>query len=360
MIPVTQPFLPPKEDYEKKLELIWEKKWLTNNGYYVSNLEKMLESELNVPNLKYVTNGTLALQLAIKALDIQGDIITTPFSFVATTTSILWEKCKPVYVDIDPTTLCINPDKIESAITSNTVAILATHVFGIPCDVEKIEIIAKRHNLKVVYDGAHAFGVTYKGQSIFNYGDISTYSFHATKVFHTVEGGGITCISDELVTKVELLHSFGYFGEDFYLPGINAKATEFHAAMGLCNMKYIKQNLEKRKRISEQYNMMLPKEIQVIHIKENVGYNYAYYPVMFDSEDVLLRVISNLQTKEIQTRRYFYPSLNKLSYITENFDCPISESVSKRILCLPLYVDLDEYIVKEIADIIYSVIEGRN
>ena len=359
MITVTQPFLPPKNEYEELLEQLWISKFITNNGEYVQKLEKELVKLLNIRNLRYVTNGTLALQVAIKALDLKGEIITTPFSFIATTTTIIWEKCCPVYVDVDPLTLCIDPKKIENAITKDTSAILATHVFGIPCDVEKIEAIAKKHNLKVIYDGAHAFGVKYKGHSIFNYGDISTYSFHATKTFHTIEGGGITCVNKELENKVELLRSYGYVGEEFYLPGINAKATEFHAAMGICNLKYIEENLKKRKKISEHYNSMLPKEIQVIHIDKNVVYNYAYYPILLKDEDLLLRVVKELQRKEIQSRRYFNPSLNKIPYLSNDYDCPISESVSKRILCLPLYADLDLDIVKSIAITINSVVEGE-
>lgn len=357
MIPVTQPFLPPKEEYYEKLDLLWENKWLTNNGHYVKRLEKSLEECLNVSNLRYVTNGTIALQLAIKALDLVGEVITTPFSFVATTTSVLWEKCTPIYVDIDPITLCIDAEKIVQAITPNTVAILATHVFGIPCDVEKIEYIAKKFNLKVIYDGAHAFGVTYKSNSIFNYGDISTYSFHATKVFHTVEGGGITCANEHILRKIELLRSYGYIGDQYYLPGINAKATEFHAAMGICNLKYIKQNFEKRKVISNQYNNLLPEELQVIHINKEVQYNYAYYPVLFSNEEVLLKIIEALQKEEIQTRRYFHPSLNKLPYHKKTDTCPISESKSSRILCLPLYADLKEKDVEKIAGIINSIVK---
>jgi len=360
LILVTQPFLPPKQEYDQLLERLWDNKWITNNGNYAKELEKRIIADLNVNNFKYVTNGTMALQLAIKALDLEGEIITTPFSFVATTTSIIWEKCKPVFVDIDPVTLCIDPEKIEQAISEETVAIMATHVFGIPCDIEKLEAVANKYKLKIIYDGAHAFGVTYKGQSIFKYGDITTYSFHATKVFHTVEGGGITCANEELTERIELLRSFGYIEEDFYLPGINAKVTEFHAAMGLCNLKYVDQNYEKRKNLSERYNMLIPKEMQVIHIKEHVHYNYAYYPVLFASENDLLKVMSELQINSIQTRRYFYPSLNTLPYLKEKSNCPISENISKRILCLPLYTDLEINDVNRIAILINSIIGEVN
>ncbi|MED4888206.1 DegT/DnrJ/EryC1/StrS family aminotransferase [Lysinibacillus sp. FSL R7-0073] len=360
MIQVTQPFLPPKAEYEKYLGDIWQDKWLTNNGQYVRALEKELINHLDVTNLKYLTNGTLALQLAIKALDLKGEIITTPFSFVATTTSIIWGNCTPVFVDIEPLTLTIDVEKIEAAITEKTTAIMPTHVYGIPCDVEAIEKIAKKHSLKVIYDGAHAFGVKYKGQSIFNYGDISTYSFHATKVFHTVEGGGITCNGDpELINKVELLRSYGFRGNDFYLAGINAKGTEFHAAMGLCNLNYIDSNFNKRKTISELYNSLLPKEIQLINIRQYVEYNYAYYPILLKNEEQLTEVIERLAKGDIHTRRYFYPSLNKLPYILGEYKCSISEDISKRVLCLPIYADLEIEEVKRIAGLVNSIVSYK-
>lgn len=352
MIPVTQPFLPPKAEYEQLLEKLWDSKWITHNGPYVQELEKSLIQYLGVSNMKYVTNGTLALQLAINALELKGDIITTPFSFVATSTAIIWENCIPVYVDIDPTTLSIDPKKIEEAITNRTCAIMATHVYGVPCDVEAIERIAKKYNLKVIYDGAHAFGVKYKGKSIFNYGDISIYSFHATKVFHTVEGGGITCNDEMLVKKVELLRSYGYVNDKFYLAGINAKGTEFHAAMGLCNLKYIDSNFEKRKAISELNNSLLPESIQVIKVENDVEYNYAYYPMLLKNEVVLNKIVNLLEENKIHTRRYFYPSLNKLPYLTKSCSCPISEGISKRILCIPLYPNLELDQVRRIANLV--------
>lgn len=359
MIPVTQPFLPPKHEYEQYLIKIWDTKWLTHNGPYVQELENSLSSYLGVPNLKYVTNGTLALQLAINALELNGEVITTPFSFVATSTTIIWEKCVPVYVDIDPNTLTIDSQKIEEAITSETCAIMATHVYGTPCDVEAIEKIAKKYNLKVIYDGAHAFGVKYKGTSIFNYGDISMYSFHATKVFHTVEGGGVTCKTEELIRKIELLRSYGYVNDQFYLAGINAKGTEFHAAMGLCNINYIESNLQKRKALSELYNSLLPNDIQVIKEREDVELNYAYYPILLKSEEELEKVMKRLADHQIHTRRYFYPSLNNLPYLKRKFNCPISEHISSRILCIPLYADLEIKNVKKIAEIInLALIEG--
>jgi len=258
MIPVSKPFMPPIDEYNLLIAELWETKWLTNNGVYVRELEQRLETYLQVPSLHFVSNGTLALQLALQALDIKGEVITTPFSFVATTTAIIWENCEPVFVDIDPSTLCIDTDKIEAAITKKTTAILATHVYGIPCDVEKINEIAKKYDLKVIYDAAHAFGVQYKGKSLLKFGDFSTLSFHATKLFHTVEGGAVVNnVGHKLDSKLQLLRSFGFKGDDYIMAGINAKNSEFHAAMGLCNIKYIDKIISERKKITEIYDEVL-------------------------------------------------------------------------------------------------------
>ncbi|MEI8060147.1 MAG: DegT/DnrJ/EryC1/StrS family aminotransferase, partial [Ferruginibacter sp.] len=236
MINVTQPFLPPYEVYEGYLKKIWERKWLTNNGPLVQELEKNLKEYLGVKHLFFTNNGTVALQIAIKALDLKGEVITTPFSYVATTNSILWEGCKPVFADINSADFNIDPSKIVPLINENTTGIMATHVYGNPCDVEAIEKIAKEHNLKVIYDGAHAFGSTLNNKQVLSFGDIATCSFHATKVFHTIEGGCITANDNELFRKLYLYRQFGHEGEDYYDIGINAKASEFHAAMGLCVM----------------------------------------------------------------------------------------------------------------------------
>lgn len=235
MIPVTKPFLPKQADFKSYVSSIWARQWLTNNGPLVNELEIKLQQYLALPHLLYVTNGTIALQLAIQALEIKGEVITTPFSFVATTSSIVWQGCKPVFVDIDEETLNIDPDKIEAAITPRTTAILATHVFGNPCDIDAIDRIAKKHNLKVVYDAAHCFGTQYKGKSIFAYGDVSTTSFHATKLFHTIEGGAVFTQNPDILKRMALMRNFGYSGVDTFSElGTNAKNSEFHAAMGLC------------------------------------------------------------------------------------------------------------------------------
>lgn len=357
MLLVNKPFLPGKLEYSKLIESIWDNYWLTNQGPLVKELESKLRSHLGVQSFNYVSNGTLALNLAIKAFDLKGEIITTPFSFVATTTSIMWEKCKPVYVDILPDTLCIDPNKIESAITEKTSAILATHVYGIPCDVEAIDQIAKKHNLKVIYDAAHAFDVRYKGKSILNYGDISTISFHATKVFHTIEGGGIVNnVGSEIDEKIKLLRNFGFEGEDYQLVGINAKNSEFHAAMGLANLKYIDSNLEKRKLLFKKYNEVLGNIIERPYLGNEIKYNYPYYPIIFKSENDLLKIKRELELREIQSRRYFTPSLNELSYVHYQ-KCPISESYSKRVLCLPFYVDLKEEDVLMVGNIVKELLQ---
>ena len=254
MIPVTKPFLPPKEEYQELLSGIWDSGWLTNMGPLANELEMKLKSHLDLEHLLFVTNGTIALQMAIKALDLKGEIITTPFSFVATTSSIVWEGCRPVFVDIEVDSLNIDATKIEAAITKNTTAILATHVYGNPCDVVALEKIAKKHNLKIIYDGAHAFGVKVHGKSIFEYGDISTCSLHATKLYHSVEGGLIVTKNPMLLKKIAYIRNFGFSGtESFAELGVNGKNSEFHAAMGLVNFKYINLIHEQRKLLTEIY-----------------------------------------------------------------------------------------------------------
>jgi dTDP-4-amino-4,6-dideoxygalactose transaminase len=353
MINVTKTYLPPLEDYVKYLEQIWSSNQLTNHGPLVKELEKQLKEYLGVKHLFFVSNGTIALQIAIKALDLQGEIITTPFSYVATTSSIFWEGCKPVFVDIDPETLCLNPDRIEAAITPRTSAILATHVYGNPCDVEKIQAIAERHGLKVIYDAAHAFGVRYQGRSLVSYGDIATLSFHATKLFHTVEGGAVITQDDELAHRIAYMRNFGHKGqEDFWGLGINGKNSEFHAAMGLCLIPKVPELIARRKEICERYDELLD-GCGLFRPKCLAGteYNYAYYPVLFNSEELLLDVKETLNENRIYPRRYFYPALNSLNY-THSSPMQISEDVSGRILCLPLYPELDIEDVHRICEII--------
>jgi dTDP-4-amino-4,6-dideoxygalactose transaminase len=353
-INVTKSFLPPFEEYQEAIKGIWENTWLTNNGPLVRKLESQLKEYLGVENLLYVGNGTIALQIAVKAMELKGEIITTPFSYCATTTAILWENLKPVFVDIEPDTFNINADLIEAAITEKTSAILATHVYGRPCDVEKIEQIAKKYHLKVIYDGAHCFGASYKGKSVLSFGDITTCSFHATKVFHTIEGGSVICNDKQLYEKLELYRSFGHRGDDYFSLGINAKNSEFHAAMGLCNLPKVADIIEKRKIISEKYDALLnwEKLKRPSQDIDGFSYNYAYYPVILASEDKLHQITDALKEEDITPRRYFYPSLNQLPYLDFYNPCPVSESYSSRALSLPLYYDLALNDVEKISAII--------
>jgi dTDP-4-amino-4,6-dideoxygalactose transaminase len=353
---VTKTFLPPLEEYVKYLEKVWDSRWLTNNGQLAQELEKKLSEYLGIKHVIFVSNGTIAIQLAIKALDIKKSVITTPFSFIATTSSILWENCKPIFVDIEPNTFCIDASKIEEAITKDTEAILAVHVYGYPCNVKEIEKIAKKHNLKVIYDGAHAFGVKIDGESVFKFGDISTLSLHATKLFHTGEGGLIVTNNDALAKKV-ILKDFGLEGERPIEVGINGKNSELHAAMGLANIKYLDAVKNSRKKIVERYKKLLSgTNLHNVKYFNNIEYNYAYFPVVFDTENDLLKAKKALEEQNIFARRYFYPSLNTLQFV-EYIPCPNSEDIAERILCLPLYHDLPLETVKEITEIIKKTLE---
>ena len=337
MINVTKTFFPPLEEYNIQLQRIWNNQWLTNRGELVLELEEKLKETLAVSNIILMTNGTIPIQIALKILGNNGEIITTPFSYVATTSSIIWENCTPVFVDIDEEFLTINEDKIEAAITSKTTAILATHVFGNPCNVERIEAIAKKHNLYVIYDAAHSFGVTYKNKSIFEFGDVSTCSFHATKIFHTGEGGALFCNDKDLRHKMFYSHNFGHNGPlDFYGLGINGKISELQAAMGLAVYPYIDKIKLGRKKIVDFYNNNLDfTKLKTMTIRPNTNWNYSYYAVIFDTEEVLLKVQASLNENEIFPRRYFYPSLNTLNFVPHT-EMKISESIASRILCLPL------------------------
>ncbi len=336
---VTKPFLPPISDYQKYVNQIFNTNILTNQGPLVKELEEKLKSYLGVNNLHYVTNGTIALQLALNVLDIkEGEIITTPFSYVATISSILWERCTPVFVDIEPENFTINADEIEQKITPKTKAILAVHVFGFACNVEKIEEIAAKYNLKTIYDGAHAFGTVYKDKSLLSYGDISTCSFHSTKLFHTVEGGACIIKDKEISDKLNLVKRFGHLYDDYLCLGINAKNSEVHAAMGLANFTYINEIIEKRKLIVDTYNTLLPK-FEKPRVQNDLKWNYSYYPILFENEEKLKKSFELLNKENIFPRRYFWPSLNTLPYV-KGESLPTSEDISSRIACLPLYVDL--------------------
>jgi dTDP-4-amino-4,6-dideoxygalactose transaminase len=338
MIPVTKPYMPAEKEFKSYVKNIWKRQWLTNHGPLANTLELKLKEYLLLDHLLYVTNGTIALQLAIKALNLNGEIITTPFSFVATTSSIVWQGCKPVFVDINPNTYNIDATKIEAAITPQTTGIIATHVFGNPCDVDAIKQIAEKYNLKVIYDAAHCFGTRYKNRSIFEFGDISTTSFHATKLFHTVEGGAVITKDPELLRKMAIMRSFGYSGTDTFSEiGINAKNCELHAAMGLCNLNHVDEILQKRKYLYQHYLIRLNRlgvKFQVL--QGYTDYNHAYFPILFESEELMHASKAKLELSQIYSRRYFYPSLSALPYV-DNVSMPVCDSIASRILCLPLY-----------------------
>jgi dTDP-4-amino-4,6-dideoxygalactose transaminase len=342
MIPVTKPFLPPLDEYTEKLKGVYERNWLTNDGPLVRELEGKLSRQLGIEHLLYVSNGTIAIQIAIKALGLKGKIITTPFSYVATSSSILWEGCEPVFVDIAPDNFNIDPLKIEAAITPDVSGIIATHCFGIPCDVEAIGAIAQNHNLKVIYDAAHAFGTKINKRSVFEFGDITTCSFHATKLFHTVEGGSISTRDAELSKRMTYMRNFGHDGpERFNGIGINGKNSEFHAAMGLVNLEYVDSILKERRKAIEFYCGHLDSNHVKLPPLDNLEWNCAYFPIVFRSEKVALRVKEQLESKSIFPRRYFYPSLDSV-FEPAKAHCSISLQTSKSILCLPLFSGIGE------------------
>lgn len=353
MINVTKTFFPPLEEYEHQLKRIWENEWLTNRGELVRELEENLKAHLDISNIILMTNGTLPIQIALKLLAHGGEVITPPFSYVATTSAIVWENCTPVFVDIHPEYLTIDDTKIEAAITEKTTAILATHVFGNPCNIEAIETIAKKHNLKVIYDAAHCFDVVYKGKSIFEYGDVSTCSFHATKLFHMGEGGAAFCRDSELFHQLFYSHNFGHNGPtSFYGVGINAKISELQAAMGLSVLPYMEKIISSRREVVEHYNRGLDfSKLKTMKLRAETQWNYSYYPIIFKDEDSLLKAQTALNKIDIFPRRYFYPSLNTLDYVSKT-SMDVSENIAKCIMCLPLYKGIERRKVTEIINLI--------
>lgn len=358
---VTQSSLPPFEEYIEKIKTIWETKWLTNAGAMHNALQEELRNYLSVDNIALFVNGHQALELALQALDMDGEVITTPFTFVSTTHAIVRNGLKPVFCDINTKDYTIDVDKLESLITDKTVAIVPVHVYGNICDVERIEEIAKKYNLKVIYDAAHAFGVRYKGRGIAEYGDMSMFSFHATKVFNTIEGGAICFADKSLESTITGLRNFGIRNEECIdLVGSNAKMNEFQAAMGLCNLQHIEEEIAKRKQIVDTYREYLGNnsKITILEEQKDVKSNYAYFPILLESKEKRNELYDYLKIKNIYTRKYFYPLTNDIECYSE-YDCnetPIAKDVADRVLTIPLYADLEKetaiMICKEILDFV--------
>lgn len=355
MINVIKTYLPNKEKYQKYIDEIYRNGWVTNDGPLVRKLEERLAEYLGVKHIVLVANGTAALEIAYRTLGLTNEVITTPFSFVATTSSLVTNGLKPVFADIDPQTLCIDPENIEKCITAQTSAIVPVHIYGNSCDIESIDAIAKKHGLKVVYDAAHAFGVEYKGKSIGAYGDITMLSFHATKLFHTIEGGALIINDEELVEKARYLINFGIEDEES-IPelGINAKMNEFEAAMGLCMLDEMEGILQKREMVYKNYESAFKGVVQIPERNHQSTQNFAYFPILLKSENQLLALKKLFNDAQIFPRRYFYPSLDTLPYIEPKQQCSVSRDVSSRILALPLYPALSPKDQAEIITIVKS------
>ena len=355
MTNVTKVYFPRREKLDKYLDRIYDSGWMTNNGQLLDELERRLKEFLGVEYLVLVTNGTLAMQVAYRILGVKNDVITTPFSFVATTNSLLWENLNPVFADIDPATFNLNPQLIEQAITPTTTAVLPVHVFGNGCEVDEMEAICRKNNLKLIYDAAHAFNITDGSRNLLTYGDASTLSFHATKIFHTIEGGAIIFHDEEHYQKAKLMINFGISGYDKVdLLGINCKMNEFQAAMGLAVLDDFEQITIQRKEVWTRYLHAFSdnSRVTIQQLNKKFENNYSYFPVVLKNEPTLLQVKERLNREGINPRRYFYPSLNQLKYLDHQSHCPESESLSQRILCLPLFPDLDEKIQDRIIRIV--------
>ncbi len=362
MINVTKTYLPPLNLYIKYLRKIWKNNWVTNDGEFSQQLEAELKKFLEVKNIVLLGNGTLALQLTYRALDLKGEVITTPFTFPATTNSLIWEGIKPVFVDIDPNTFNIDPKEVEKKINKDTSAILAVHVFGNPCDVESLSKIAKKYNLKLIYDAAHVFGVEYKRKSILEWGNASTLSFHAAKTFHTIEGGAVVSRNKITRDKIKLLSNHGIKSKDeIVMAGINARMNEFEAVMGLLQLKNYRSRAEKRKKIYDFYASQFRNNprLKLQSLNKNLTYfTYPYFPVCFESEKITKKVLGVLLRNAIIPRRYFYPSIHEFSYINKKYNLKNSEKISHTILCLPLYEELSMQEASTIVNLVDKVIKS--
>lgn len=362
-ITVTSPLMPSLEDFNVYLEDIWKRKWITNNGYYHKELEKALCDYLGVPFISLFTNGTLPLITALQALRITGEVITTPFSFVATTHSLWWNGIKPVFVDIDPVTCNLDPEKIEAAITPRTTAIMPVHVYGNPCDTKKIQNIADKYGLKVIYDAAHAFGVKVNGESVLNAGDMSTLSFHATKVYNTIEGGALIMHDEQTKKRIDYLKNFGFAGETTVVaPGINSKMDEMRAAYGLLNLKQVDKAIEWRKHVAELYRETL-KDIDGITFFDDilgVKHNYSYFPIFVDAEKYGMtrdELYFKMKEHNVLGRRYFYPLISEFSTYrglesANKENLPVATEKAEQVICLPMYYGLGDEDIDRITGII--------
>ena len=363
IITVTSPLLPDLNEFEKMLEDIWQRKWLTNNGHYHQELEKALAEYLGVPYLSLFTNGTLPLITALQAMRITGEVITTPYSFVATTHSIWWNNLKPVFVDVEEETGNIDPEKIEAAITPRTTAIMPVHVYGTPCNTKRIQEIADIYGLKVIYDAAHAFGVKVNGESILKEGDMSTLSFHATKVYNTVEGGALICRDEATKKRIDYLKNFGFAGETTVVaPGINSKMDEIRSAYGLLNLKQVDQAIARRKHVAELYKAALKNVpgIRFLDDIEGVQHNYSYFPIFITEKEFGISrdaLYNKLKENNILARRYFYPLISNFpvyrgleSSAPKNL--PIATKLADQVLCLPMYADLTDVDVERILKVV--------
>lgn len=354
MIYVTKSFLPDIKEYISLLEEIWANGQLTNDGPLVLELERKLAEYLEVENLLYVSNGTIALQLAIKALDLSGEIITTPFSYCATTTALIWENCKPIFADISTKSLTCEVENFDKVWNSNIKGVVSTHVYGNSGNLLEQEAWCHAKGIPLIYDGAHAFGVKHRDKSIFTYGTVSTCSFHATKIFHTIEGGAVITENSELANKIRGIRSFGHKGDEYFAAGINGKNSEFHAAMGLVNLKHFENIKAYRQEVSSLYEKHLSPSITRVSWNSENTRNYSYFPVLLASEDHLETVMQALIDENILPRRYFYPALNELPYLDYQA-CPQTENIARRILCLPLSAEIQHHDVLRITNIINSV-----
>lgn len=361
---VTQPCLPPLEEFLPYLEQIWENKWLTNNGPFHEQLEQALCEYLGVEHLALFTNGTIALVTALQALRITGEVITTPFSFVATAHSLLWNGLTPVFVDIDPTSCNLDPNKIEQAITPRTTAIMPVHCYGTPCDVVRIQQIADTYGLKVIYDAAHTFGVKYKGESILKHGDLSVLSFHATKVYNTFEGGAIVCPDAKTKQRIDYLKNFGFADEITVMaPGINGKMSEINAAFGLLQLKHVDAAIARRGEIDALYRQKLSdvKGITCLPIPDNTERTFSYFPVLVENDYYLSRdgLYFRLKEHHVHARRYFYPLISDMPMYrglssASQANLPVAESMSQQVLCLPIFPDMNSSEQGVITEIIRS------